>query len=154
MSMQLALVAAPLALVFLTLAVGARLLYVRSAEMREKRVHPQAAATSLQMAARLQNVQAADNFRNLFEAPVLFYALVATAIGLGHTPDWLVVGSWLFVASRIAHSVIHCTTNRVMQRFAVFAFGFVLLVGLWAGLVGSFALRGAANPSPKFALRR
>ena len=65
------LVAAAFALVLLTFGVALRMLFVRTQEMREKRVHPQAAATSLAMAAKLQNVQAADNFRNLFEAPVL-----------------------------------------------------------------------------------
>jgi len=45
------LVLSACALVVLTLVVGLRLLYVRSREMREKRVHPQAASTSLQMAA-------------------------------------------------------------------------------------------------------
>lgn len=74
------LISAALALVLLTLVVAARLLYTRVHEMRQKRIHPQAAATSLQMSARLENVQAADNFRNLFEAPVLFYALIAIAL--------------------------------------------------------------------------
>jgi len=129
------LVLSAFALVILTLVVGLRLLYVRSREMRAKRVHPQAAATSLQMAAKLQDVQAADNFRNLFETPVLFYALVAVSIGSRYTPDWLVVGAWVYVALRFAHSFIHCTYNRVMQRFAAFGAGFLLLVGLWAAFV-------------------
>ncbi|MBL8378367.1 MAG: MAPEG family protein [Burkholderiales bacterium] len=132
-SLQLALPA--FALVILTVLVGLRLLYVRSQEMREKRVHPQAASTSVLMAAKLQNVQAADNFRNLFETPVLFYALVATAIGAHHVPDWLIVGAWVYVALRAVHSFIHCTYNRVMQRFAAFGAGFALLVGLWAAFV-------------------
>ena len=131
------------ALVVLTSVVGLRLLYVRSKEMREKRVHPQAASTSVLMAAKLQNVQAADNFRNLFETPVLFYALVATSIGAHYSPDWLVFGAWAYVALRFAHSFIHCTYNRVMQRFAVFGAGFLLVVALWAafviGLVGKSA---------------
>jgi hypothetical protein len=123
------------ALVVLTFVVGLRLLYVRSQEMREKRVHPQAASTSLLMAAKLQNVQAADNFKNLFETPVLFYALVASAIGSHYVPVWLVAGAWTYVALRALHSFIHCTYNRVMQRFAAFGAGFVLLVGLWASFV-------------------
>jgi hypothetical protein len=143
MTPSVLLVGACLALVTLTFAVGLRLLYVRSAEMREKRVHPQAAATSVQMSAKLQNVQAADNFRNLFETPVLFYALVGVAIASNYVPTWLVVGAWLYVALRIVHSLIHCTYNRVMQRFAAFGAGFVLLVGLWAaftiGLIGKSA---------------
>jgi hypothetical protein len=127
----LLLVAATLALVFLTFIVGGRLLYTRVLEMRQKRIHPQTAATSVQMSARLENVQAADNFRNLFEVPVLFYSLVGISIAVQHTPTWLVCGAWIFVLLRVAHSFIHCTYNRVMHRLAVFLASFTLLVGLW-----------------------
>lgn len=125
------LVGAMLAMVLLTLVVGARLLFARTQEMKRKRVHPQAAATSIQMAARLENVQAADNFRNLFETPVLFYALGAVAVATHHAPSWLAVGAWVFVVLRVVHSVIHCTYNKVMHRFAAFLAGFVWLVALW-----------------------
>jgi hypothetical protein len=129
------LVLACLALVVLAFIVGARLLAVRVAEMRSKRIHPQAASTSIQMASRLEDVRASDNFRNLFEVPVLFYALAALAVAARHTPDWLVLGAWLFVALRYVHSLIHCTYNKVMHRFAVFMTGFVLLVVLWLAFV-------------------
>mgnify|MGYP003388893427 CR=1 FL=1 len=99
--------------------------------MRQKRIHPQAASTSIKMAARLENVQAADNFRNLFEVPVLFYALGAVALATHQTPSWLVVGAWAFVALRVVHSFIHCTYNKVMHRLAVFLTSFGLLVALW-----------------------
>ncbi|MEZ5650242.1 MAG: MAPEG family protein [Burkholderiaceae bacterium] len=125
------LVAAALAMVLLTAIVGARLLHSRVQEMRLKRIHPQAAATSVQMAAKLVNVQAADNFRNLFEVPVLFYSLVAVALATGHAPQWLAVGAWLYVALRVAHSIVHCTYNKVFHRLAVFLASFVLLVALW-----------------------
>jgi hypothetical protein len=125
------LIAACLAMVLLSFIVGARLLYTRVNEMRSKRIHPQAAATSVQVAARLENVQASDNFRNLFEVPVLFYALVAVALATHHTPDWLVTGAWVYVALRVAHSAIHCTYNKVMHRLAVFLASFWVIVGLW-----------------------
>jgi len=125
------LVAACLALVLLVFGVGARLLFVRVHDMRQKRIHPQAASNSLQMAARLENVQAADNFRNLFEVPVLFYALAAVALATSHVPGWLVTGAWLYVALRVLHSLIHCTYNKVMHRLAVFLMSFALLVALW-----------------------
>lgn len=144
MSPAILLALSAFALVALTFVVGVRLFYVRSQEMRQKRVHPQAASTSVLMAAKLQNVQAADNFRNLFETPVLFYALVATAIGTHHTPEWLVAGAWAYVALRVAHSFIHCTYNRVMQRFVAFGVGFLLLVGLWAAFVISLARASSA----------
>ena len=131
MSSTTQLVMAALAMVLLTLAVALRMLAVRIAEMRTRRIHPQSTATSLQMAARLQNVQAADNFRNLFEVPVLFYALCATALAANYIPSWLVLGAWLFVILRVAHSFIHCTYNKVMHRFPVFLAGFVVVVVLW-----------------------
>ena len=133
-----------LGMVLLTAAVGARLLFVRVAEAREKRIHPQAMSTSLQMAARLQNVQAADNFRNLFETPVLFYALVCMAVGSGTTPGWLAAGGWLYLALRVVHSAIHCSYNKVMHRFAAFALGFGLLVGMWVAFAVAFVGRSPA----------
>lgn len=123
------------ALVVLTFGAGIRMFYVRTVEMRDKRVHPQATSTSIQVAAKLQNVQAADNFRNLFETPVLFYALAAVAIASGYTPVWLALGAWGYVAFRVAHSFIHCTYNRVMHRFAAFGAGFLLLISLWAAFI-------------------
>ena len=128
---SLQLIAACLAMVLLTFAVGILMLFTRVQEMRTKRVHPQAASTSLKMAARLENVQAADNFRNLFEVPVLFYALVAVAIATGFVPDWLVGCAWVFVVLRVVHSLIHCTYNKVYHRLAAFAVGFMLLTGMW-----------------------
>jgi hypothetical protein len=120
--------------------------------MRQKRVHPQAAATSLAMAARLQNVQAADNFKNLFEVPVLFYALVCLAATTHATPAWLTVGCWAFVLLRTAHSVIHCTYNRVMHRLAAFGSSFLLLVGLWVAFVFNVLSTSATWPDIHAAL--
>ena len=124
-----------LALVFLSRIVGLRMLFCRVREMRGKRIHPQAAANSVQMAARLEDVLAADNFRNLFETPVLFYTLCAMAVALGFVPEWLVMGSWVYVALRYLHSLIHCSYNKVMHRLSVFLLSFALLVGMWFAFV-------------------
>ena len=129
------LLLAALAMVVLTFAVGLRMLYCRVQEMREKRLHPQKAATSKTIAANLENIQAADNYRNLFETPVLFYALVACAVAVAYAPPWLVIGAWCYFGLRVVHTIIHCTYNNVMHRLAAFAIGFVLLVGLWIAFV-------------------
>jgi hypothetical protein len=129
------LLLAALAMVVLTFAVGFRMLYCRVQEMRQKRLHPQKAATSKLMAANLEDVQAADNFRNLFETPVLFYALVACAVAAAYVPPWLLIGAWCYFGLRLVHTIIHCTYNNVMHRLAAFAIGFVLLVGLWIAFV-------------------
>jgi hypothetical protein len=139
---NLQLVYACLAMVLLTSAVGVLMLATRVKEMRQKRIHPQAASTSVKMNARLENVQPADNFRNLFEVPVLFYGLMAVALATSHVPAWLVTGGWAFVALRVLHSVIHCTYNKVYHRLAVFAAGFALVVGLWISFALSLSAKG------------
>lgn len=136
------LVGAALALVVLTGCVGILLLFRRVREARAKRIHPQAMSTSTKMAVRLEDVQAADNFRNLFEVPVLFYALVAVALAIQQTPSWLVVGAWAFVALRVVHSAIHCTYNKVYHRLVAFAGSFTILMALWVRLF--FSLPGTA----------
>jgi hypothetical protein len=138
---SLQLVYACLAMVLLTCGVGVLMLATRVKEMRQKRIHPQATATSVKMNARLENVQPADNFRNLFEVPVLFYALMATALATSHIPAWLVSGAWAFVMLRILHSIIHCTYNKVFHRLAAFAAGFVLVLGLWIAFAVSVAAK-------------
>ncbi|KAB7622686.1 MAPEG family protein [Alkalilimnicola sp. S0819] len=133
-----------LVLVLLTFAVALRMLWSRAREARAKRLHPQKLATSGQMAAHMEDTRAADNFRNLFEVPVLFYALASLAVALGHVPAWLVTGAWLFVLSRIAHSLIHCSYNRVLHRFIAFGGGFLLLVLMWLGYVADLTSALAA----------
>ncbi|MEO8673425.1 MAG: MAPEG family protein [Tahibacter sp.] len=143
MNNALHIVASCLVLVLLTCVVGLRLLYVRAIEMRRNRIHPQAVSTSLQVATTLKNVQAADNFRNLFEVPVLFYALVAMSLATAQVPAWLVFGAWSYVALRIAHSAIHCTYINVMHRFAVFGASFAVLVALWVSFFITLSMKSA-----------
>lgn len=63
----------------------------------------------------------ANNFKNLFELPVLFYALclylyVTATVGVAD-----VMAAWLFLMFRIVHSAIHCTVNIVILRFAAYS---------------------------------
>lgn len=139
MNAPITLIWACLAMVVLVAIVGARMLFVRISEMKKNRFHPQSIATSTQAASRFQNVQAADNFRNLFEVPVLFYVLIAFALTLENIPKWLTVGAWSFVALRYIHSFIHCTYNKVMHRFVAFGLSFLIIIALWTSFVISLA---------------
>ena len=139
MSPTLALVLAIAAMVVLTLVVGVRLCVERLREMRQRRIPPQAFATSRQAADQWHAVQAADNFRNLFEMPVLFYALCTLALALRAESAWLAAGCWLYVLLRCVHSAIHCTSNRVVYRFSAFAASALLLALLWLGFVVELA---------------
>src|SRR5687768_1779295 len=122
------------AMVVLTFVVMCRMYYVRIAQMRRERIHPQRVATSTQSAALLTDSNAADNFRNLFELPVLFYFALATAALTSQVTVVTIVLAWAFVALRVAHSVIHCTYNKVMHRFQVYLLGAAVLLLLWLRL--------------------
>ena len=121
-------------MVALTFVVWLRLFFVRVAQMRRERIHQQAVATSAQAAQRLTDSRASDNFRNLFELPVLFYAaLFVAALAWLVTPVSLAL-AWAFVALRIVHSAIHCSYNKVMHRFCAYLASGVALFALWAWL--------------------
>ncbi|MCL1633499.1 MAPEG family protein [Luteimonas sp. SX5] len=122
------------ALVALTFLVWCRLYIVRIGQMRRERIHPQTVATSAQAAAKLTDSRAADNFRNLFELPVLFYMALAIAALTDSATPVLMALAWAFVALRFAHSAIHCGYNKVMHRFMAYMAGAAVLWLLWAYL--------------------
>lgn len=121
-------------MVVLTFAVQLRMYALRIAEMRRLRIHPQAVATSAQAAQRFVDTRAADNFRNLFELPVLFYLALGVAFAFRTEDGALLALAWLFVALRAIHSAIHCSYNKVMHRFTAYVAGSVALMLLWARL--------------------
>ncbi len=123
------------ALALLTFVVWIRMFFVRVGEMRRLRIHPQAVATSSQAAQRFVDTRVADNFRNLFELPVLFYAALGIAFAIGAVDLPALVLAWLFVALRVLHSLIQCSYNRVMHRFRAYAAGGFVLWALWGWLV-------------------
>jgi hypothetical protein len=62
-----------------------------------------------------------DNLKNLFEVPVLFYALCLYLHASAQVDAVYLVAAWIFVVLRALHSAVHCTINRVMVRFALYA---------------------------------
>jgi hypothetical protein len=73
-----------------------------------------------------------NNYNNQFELPLLFYAILPLLLILVKA-DWLQVAlAWVFVASRILHSLIHTGSNVVMQRGLAFVVGFFAVGLMWA----------------------
>ena len=77
---------------------------------------------------------ASNNFKNLFEMPVLFYAAVILSLVLIVQDPVLVWLSWAFVGLRAAHSLIHCSYNDVNHRFAAYAASCMVLLLIWLRL--------------------
>ncbi|MGB8700850.1 MAG: MAPEG family protein [Thermosynechococcaceae cyanobacterium] len=119
------------AMIALTFMVWVRLYVDRISELRSRQIAVQEISTSRQMAERLNNTNAADNFKNLFEMPVLFYVFCLTIFVTQSVTLVFVGGSWLYVLLRVTHSAIHCTYNNVLHRFTVYATSSLLLFGLW-----------------------
>lgn len=69
-----------------------------------------------------------DNLKNLFELPILFYAVTITIyiVNLADLP--YVVAMWSFVLLRVLHSAVHCTVNVIMLRFSLY---FLSSLVLW-----------------------
>lgn len=61
-----------------------------------------------------------DNLKNLFEMPVIFYALVLYLFLTKQVDIVYVTAAWGFVLFRAMHSAVHCTFNRVMLRFYLY----------------------------------
>ena len=123
-----------LAMVALTFIVLAVMFRRRVAQMKRDRIHPQKVATSQQAAALYTDVAPADNYRNLFEMPVLFYLALVVAALTGQVTTVVLVLAWAYVAARVLHSAIHCSYNKVMHRFRAFALSVFVLSMLWAVL--------------------
>lgn len=75
--------------------------------------------------------QVSNCFRNQFEVPVLFFALVALALPLRKADLVIVLLSWLFVALRIAHAFVFVTNNNVPRRGLIWLAGALVLAAMW-----------------------
>ncbi|MGI9206166.1 MAG: MAPEG family protein [Woeseiaceae bacterium] len=67
--------------------------------------------------------------RNLLELPIIFYVLCLYLFATDSVDQFYLAAAWLFVAGRIIHAAIYCTSNRVMHRFRAY---FLSSLILWA----------------------
>ena len=106
-------------------------LYVRRiGYMRKNRVDPQDFTTPEKGKALLPEYvnYPAYNLANLFELPVMFYAICLYLYTTGSVDQTYVVAAWFFFVLRVLHSIVHCTINRVMLRFKLYA---LAALALW-----------------------
>jgi hypothetical protein len=75
--------------------------------------------------------QIGNCFKNQFELPVLFYALIALALPLRHADLVIVMLSWVFVVTRFAHAGIFVSSNNVQQRSLAWFAGALVLFAMW-----------------------
>lgn len=106
------------ATIFLTLLVWVymyirRISFIRSNKFSAKELSP----TVFAQLSPPEVANPSDNLKNLFEIPVLFYALVLYLFVTNQVDAVYVNAAWVFVVFRALHSAVHCTFNLIMLRF-------------------------------------
>src|SRR5712671_4481148 len=106
------------ATIFLTLLVWVymyirRISFIRSNKFSAKELSP----TVFAQLSPPEVANPSDNLKNLFEIPVLFYALALYMFVTKRVDAAYVDAAWVFVAFRAMHSAVHCTSNLVTLRF-------------------------------------
>ncbi len=120
------------ALALLTVIVMVFMLKERIAEMTERRIHPQSAPSSSQMSSMLKNTKGADNYKNLFELPILFYVICVVLMFTTKSLSPILLGlAWVYVVLRAWHSYVHVGYNKVMHRFKIFLASGIVLFVMW-----------------------
>ena len=75
--------------------------------------------------------QVGNCYRNQFELPVLFYALIALALPLRHADLFIVLMSWIFVITRLIHAGVFVTSNDLGRRSVAWLAGALVLLVMW-----------------------
>src|SRR5262249_48274272 len=118
------------ATMFLTLVVWVYMYFRRIHFINSNKISPNDLAVSGALArlspSALSNPS--DNLKNLFEMPVLFYALALYLFVTNQVDAAYVYAGWTFVGFRALHSAVHCTFNLVLLRFWLYA---TSTIALW-----------------------
>ena len=117
----------------LTFVVWVYLYYTRLGKIFRDNIDTQ----QLRSRAEAQLVMAevaypSDNFKNLFETPVLFYVAIAVSLILWIHNPLLDSLAWAYVVLRAVHSLVHITYNNVIHRFTVYFSSTLILWAMWA----------------------
>jgi hypothetical protein len=121
--MQNAIFSPFFAMVFLTLLVWVymyirRISFITSRKLTPKDLTPSAFAQISPPSVS----NPSDNLKNLFEIPIIFYALVLYLFITKQVDAVYVSAAWVFVVFRTLHSAVHCTFNRIILRFYLYLF--------------------------------
>ncbi|WP_036484433.1 MAPEG family protein [Myxosarcina sp. GI1] len=112
------------ATIFLTLCVWVYMYIRRISFINSQKVKPQdlVGYNALAKLSPPQVSNPSDNLKNLFEIPVIFYAIVLYLFDTKQVDFIYLYAAWTFVIFRVLHSVVHCTFNLILLRFYLYLF--------------------------------
>ena len=119
-----------IALVLWTLIMQGWMLLTRIPAMTSRNIDISEAERTADLATKLpkQVMWKADNYNHLMEQPTIFYATALALALAGLGADLNVILAWVYVVSRVVHSIVHSTTNNVPIRFGLFVIGTLALL--------------------------
>ena len=82
---------------------------------------------------------AANNLRNLFEMPVLYFALIPLLLITHNANHIQVILAWVYVVLRIVHSFIHIGPKKVPVRAMIYIASCAVLMAMWIGFTVDLA---------------
>jgi len=124
-------------MMLLTILVWFYMYYLRLTYLLREKIDPQTLSTSRKAAGVIPDRLNApsDNLMNLFELPILFYAVCIYLFVTEQVDVINLVLAYSYMILRVIHSVIHCTYNKVMQRFHVYVLSSMVL---WVLIIRAF----------------
>ncbi|MES2452137.1 MAG: MAPEG family protein [Pseudomonadota bacterium] len=85
----------------------------------------------------------ANNLRNLFEMPVLYFAIVPLLMITHQANHVQVALAWAYVLLRVLHSFIHIVVRKVQLRAMTYWLGSAVLMAMWIGFAVDIASASA-----------
>ncbi|MBL4800563.1 MAG: MAPEG family protein [Emcibacter sp.] len=79
--------------------------------------------------------KATRQWSNLYEVPVLFYAVCAAVMALRLDDIIFTYMAYIFFGFRLLQSFIHTTYNDVYHRLLIFACGMITVLAMWVRLL-------------------
>jgi hypothetical protein len=72
----------------------------------------------------------ADNYNHLMEQPTVFYAVALSLAVVGEGSGVNAMLAWTYFASRVVHTLVQATINKIMVRFSIFFLSSLVLIAL------------------------
>lgn len=117
------------ALVIWTLVMEVWMLATRMAAMTAVGMDPQEGQRAMDLGQKLPGPTQwkADNYNHLMEQPTIFYAMALVLAIAGMGTGLNLAMAWVYTGSRVVHSLIQSTFNKVLYRFLMFLVGSIAL---------------------------
>ena len=126
-----------IAMIFLTLIVGAQLLYCNSKAVLKGEVNIKSFRLfDSEIPNHLKSIS--QHYKNMFELPVLFYVLCILFIVNDNFSDFDVIIAWGFFSFRFLHSLVRISNQNINLRFGLFIGSFAMLIIGWISFIFSY----------------